>query len=248
MKAVLPERLVDRLCSARKVFVITGAGVSAESGVPTFRGPGGLWRQFRAEDLATPEAFARDPKLVWEWYDHRRRELARIEPNPAHRTIAEIEAHKTCLVATQNVDRLHQKAGSRRVVEIHGCIWEVRCTAEGTVSLDERVPLPEIPPRCSCGALLRPAVVWFGELLPVDRYEEIDAYSRSGDIDVTFVIGTSALFPYIQIWARNAQVSGGFVVEINRERTPVSDFADEVLLGRAGEVLPQLWQAARSGG
>lgn len=243
----LSERVVSRLREANKIFVITGAGISAESGVPTFRGPGGLWRQFRAEDLATPEAFARDPKLVWEWYDYRRRELAKVQPNPAHHALAEMETEKTCLVATQNVDRLHQKAGSQQVVEIHGCIWEVRCTAEGTIELDERVPLPEVPPHCSCGALLRPGVVWFGESLPMDRFDEIDAYSRSGDIDVTFVIGTSALFPYIQSWAWTAKHAGSLLVEINPERTPISDIADEVLLGKAGEILPRLWSVAQRG-
>jgi NAD-dependent deacetylase len=234
----IPQRVPVRLAAARRVLAITGAGISAESGVPTFRGKDGLWKQFRAEELATPEAFARDPKTVWEWYDYRRGILSRVEPNPAHQALARIGAEKECLVATQNVDRLHQKAGSRNVVEIHGCIWEVRCTAEGTTVLDERVPLPGIPPKCSCGALLRPGVVWFGESLPMDRFERIDSWARSGEVDLTFVIGTSALFPYIQAWARSAQAGGSLLVEINPEPTPVSEFADEVLLGRAGEILP----------
>jgi len=238
MAVKIPDRVVDCLRDSKRVLAITGAGVSAESGVPTFRGKDGLWKRFRAEELATPQAFARDPKTVWEWYDHRRQILAEVEPNPAHRALARIEEAKTCLVATQNVDRLHQKAGSRNVIEIHGCIWEVRCTAEGTTTLDERAPLPEIPPRCTCGALLRPGVVWFGESLPADRFEEIDAFARSGDVDIVFVIGTSALFQYIQSWAGAAQSGGGLLVEINPERTPVSEFADEVLLGKAGAILP----------
>ncbi len=150
----------ERLWRAKAIAVLTGAGVSAESGVPTFRGEGGLWRQFRAEDLATPEAFARDPRLVWEWYDWRRQKIAACRPNPAHHALAALEARGgEFLLVTQNIDDLHRKAGSRRLVELHGNIWRARCTREGTLSDLPEVPLRAIPPRCDCGALLRPDTV-----------------------------------------------------------------------------------------
>ncbi len=152
------------LKQARSVAVLTGAGVSAESGVPTFRGNNGLWRQYRAEDLATPGAFARDPKLVWEWYDWRRGLIAQAQPNAGHRALVELEKRvPSFTLITQNVDGLHELAGSRNVLEVHGSIWKVRCTSCERERMDRRTPLPEIPPKCECGALLRPGVVWFGE-------------------------------------------------------------------------------------
>ena len=151
------QRAREWLRQASSVAVLTGAGISAESGIPTFRGAGGLWREFRAEDLATPEAFARDPRLVWEWYDWRRGLIARAEPNAGHRALAELErrAGRFTLI-TQNVDGLHDRAGSRNILKVHGDIWMVRCTACGRETRDDRVPLPELPPRCECGGLLRP--------------------------------------------------------------------------------------------
>src|SRR5688572_4541686 len=150
-----------RLRAAHRVLALTGAGVSAESGVPTFRGPEGLWRRFRPEDLATPEAFARDPKLVWEWYAWRREKVAACHPNAAHRALAALDQRvPEFLLATQNVDGLHARAGSRRMVELHGSLWRVRCTACGHVG-ERREALPDLP-RCDCGAVLRPDIVWFG--------------------------------------------------------------------------------------
>ena len=171
---------------------MTGAGVSAESGVPTFRGDGGLWRQCRAEDLATPQAFARNPRLVWEWYDWRRQKIAGCRPNPAHEALAQLEARcAEFLLVTQNIDDLHRRAGSRRLVELHGNIWRVRCAREATVSALPDVPLREIPPRCACGALLRPDVVWFGEALPVEALERARVAAEA--CDLFLVVGTSAL-------------------------------------------------------
>ena len=158
----------DRIRRARRVCVLTGAGVSAESGIPTFRGDGGLWRNFRPEDLATIEAFARDPKLVWEWYESRRSIIAGAEPNAAHYAIAKLPR---CTVVTQNVDELHQRAGSADVLEIHGSIWKLRCMQCGDTRKDMSVPLPEIPPKCDCGGVRRPGVVWFGEELPMDVWD-----------------------------------------------------------------------------
>ncbi len=223
------------------VVVLTGAGVSAESGVPTFRGEGGLWRQFRAEDLATPQAFARDPTLVWEWYAWRRGLIAECEPNAGHRVLAEMEsAFPRFLLVTQNVDGLHQRAGSRRVVELHGSIWRVRCVREGTVSEDSRVPLSEIPPRCECGALLRPDVVWFGEMLPEAALQR--ASEAAAACTVMLVVGTSAVVQPAASLPWMAKSHGARVIVVNPEATPLLDAADEVWLGPAGEVLPSLWQ------
>ncbi len=152
------------LRDASSIVVLTGAGVSAESGVPTFRGENGLWKKHRAEQLATPEAFAHDPKLVWEWYDWRRSVLAQAKPNPGHHALAAAEARaRKFTLITQNVDGLHELAGSRNVLRLHGSIWMLRCLECGRErEEDRRTPLPEIPPRCECGGMLRPGVVWFG--------------------------------------------------------------------------------------
>jgi NAD-dependent deacetylase len=163
---IFSRKMIERFRRAKSLVVITGAGISAESGIPTFRGADGLWRRYRAEDLATPQAFQRDPRLVWEWYDWRRRLISEKEPNAGHVAIAAMEGlFEEFLLITQNVDGLHRKAGSRKLIEIHGNLWRVRCMGEGTVSSNNEVPLKEIPPRCECGALLRPDVVWFGESL-----------------------------------------------------------------------------------
>src|SRR5260370_1133383 len=155
------------LRQANSVAVLTGAGVSAESGVPTFRGVNGLWKQYRAEDLATPEAFDRDPRLVWEWYDWRRCLIANAKPNAGHYALAELERQvPSFTLITQNVDDLHDTAGSRNILKVHGSIWIVRCTSCGKERVDRTAPLPDLPPRCECGSLLRPGVVWFGEPLP----------------------------------------------------------------------------------
>ena len=223
-----------------RVAVLTGAGVSAESGVPTFRGEKGLWRRYRPEELATPEAFARDPKLVWEWYDWRRQLIARCEPNAAHRTLAEMEEFfPNFTLITQNVDGLHQAAGSKRVLELHGNIWRVRCTAEGTVTENREVPLKEIPPRCGCGALLRPDVVWFGEPLPAEALEA--AYRAAQNCDVMLVIGTSAVVQPAASLPIVALRSGTYVIEINPQETPLSPLVHESIRGPAGVELPKLW-------
>ncbi len=228
-----------------KIVVLTGAGISAESGIPTFRGEGGLWKQYRPEELATPEAFARNPALVWEWYDWRRQIIARSQPNPAHRILAEMEEffpHFTLI--TQNVDGLHQAAGSKKVLELHGNIWRVRCVREGTVSENREVPLKEIPPRCRCGALLRPDVVWFGEPLPGDVLEK--AFAAAEECDIMLVIGTSAVVQPAASIPLVALRRGASVVEINPQETPLSRYATEVLRGKAGEVLPALWERWKS--
>lgn len=157
----------EMIRDASRIFVLTGAGISAESGIPTFRGAGGLWRTYQPEELATPGAFRRDPQLVWEWYDWRRGLIANAEPNDGHRALVQLEnAKEGFSLATQNVDGLHQRTGNRRILELHGNIWTLRCDDCDTQRTDYTVPLPELPPHCDCGGLLRPGVVWFGEQLP----------------------------------------------------------------------------------
>ncbi len=227
------------LDAAASVVVLTGAGISAESGVPVFRGNGGLWKQYRPEDLATPEAFARDPRLVWEWYDWRRSMIIKAAPNPGHHALVELEKRKADFtLVTQNVDGLHERAGNRRPLKLHGDIWNVRCTACGRERRDERVPMPELPPRCECGGLLRPAVVWFGEVLPSHAWDEAEHASRRGD--VFLVVGTSAVvYPAAGlVWL--AKATGARVIEINPDETPLSAEVDCSLRGKSGELLPQL--------
>ncbi len=226
-----------------RVVALTGAGISAESGVPTFRGPGSLWERYRPEELATPEAFARDPTRVWAWYAWRRERIARAEPNPAHRTLAEMEAAlPSFILITQNVDGLHQRAGSRRVIELHGNLWRVRCVQEGRTWEDDRVPLPEIPPRCpACGALLRPDVVWFGEPLPPVAWRQ--ALEAAQQAEIFLVIGTSGIVEPAASLSRLARAHGARIIEFNIEETPLTSLADEVWRGPVGETLPRWWHA-----
>jgi NAD-dependent deacetylase len=228
-----------RILQAKSVVVLTGAGVSAESDVPTFRGADGLWRKHRAEDLATPEAFGRDPRLVWEWYDWRRQLIAARRPNAAHQAIAALETHvPEFLLVTQNVDGLHRRAGSRRMAELHGSLWRVRCLAEGTVTENLAVPLPSLPPYCACGAPLRPDVVWFGEALPTDAIRQ--AWDAAESCDVMLVVGTSALVQPVASLPIVGKAHGAYVVEVNLEATPLTRIADETHYGKAGEILPRL--------
>ena len=231
-----------RLASARAITILTGAGISADSGVPTFRGVDGLWRNFRAEDLATPEAFERDPRLVWEWYDWRRELIASKQPNSAHAALVALEqrlSNKTWLI-TQNVDGLHRQAGSRRLSEIHGNIWMVRCTGCGNISEDRRVPIPILPTCLDCKALLRPHIVWFGESLDPTDLRRCGESLRS--CDLLLVIGTSGVVYPAAGFAAAAKEAGAAVVEINLDETPHSDLVDLSLRGRAKDLVPQLIQ------
>ena len=225
------------------VAVLTGAGISAESGVPTFRGESGMWRNFRPERLATPEAFRRDPTLVWEWYNWRRQLIGSCAPNAAHETLAEMErALPDFTLITQNVDGLHRLAGSRNVLEIHGSVWRVRCVACDETARDRRTPLPEIPPRCSrCGGLLRPDVVWFGESLPSAVLNA--AWAAVARCRLMLVVGTSAVVHPAASLPLVALRNGARLVEVNPAETPLSVHAHEVLRGPAAQVLPRWWEA-----
>ncbi len=232
------DSLRRSLASATSVAVLTGAGISAESGIPTFRGPGGLWRDYLPEDLATPSAFARNPKLVWEWYDWRRGMIAQSEPNAGHLALAELErrAEKFTLI-TQNVDGPHDRAGSIQTLKVHGDIWTVRCSKCSRERQDLRPSIPDLPPRCTCGALERPGVVWFGEPLPAHVWLEAEDAARRAQ--VFLVIGTSALVYPAAGLVELAKSSGAHVVEINTAETPISGFVDESFRGPAAEILPQ---------
>ena len=233
------QQVRDWLCASSRICALTGAGISAESGISTFRGASGLWRQFRSEDLATPAAFARDPRLVWEWYDWRRGLIAAAQPNAGHEALAHLEgAAPEFALITQNVDCLHRRAGSRSVVELHGSIWTVICTTCGENRHDDRAAIRPLPPLCRCGGTLRPGVVWFGE--PLDNAVWRQAQTALGRAELVLVVGTSSvvypaagLIPY-------AKQAGARVVEINVEETPVSRIADISLRGPAAEILPLL--------
>lgn len=233
------NRAAGRLASAESVAILTGAGVSAESGVPTFRGHGGLWEGRRPEQLASPEAFARSPEDVWRFYLWRRDLLAGLRPNPGHRILARWQDRFPGFrLITQNVDGLHQAAGSREVLELHGSLWRVRCTGCG-VETETREVLPGPIPTCQdCGAALRPAVVWFGEVLPEPVLRA--ALEAARDCDLFLCIGTSSLVHPAAGLAWEARQSGAVLIEINLEATPLTRSAHIALQGPAGEILPDL--------
>lgn len=235
-----PEQIAaQHLAQAGKVAVLTGAGISAESGVPTFRGPDGLWENYRPEDLATPQAFARDPELVWRWYHWRRGLIAKCEPNPAHRALADLERRvDDFTLITQNVDGLHRSAGSRNLLEVHGNLWMVRCTSCGELYEDRKLDLPARPACRECGGLLRPNVVWFGESL--DERILDAAWKAAASCQVMLVVGTSAVVQPAAGLASVAKQAGTFVIEVNLEPTPNSREVDVSLMGKAGEILPRL--------
>lgn len=238
------DTLASRIRSAAAVVVMTGAGISAESGVPTFRGTDGLWRTYSAADLATPEAFRRDPRLVWQWYRWRRGLIGRAEPNAGHLSLARLQ-QRLCRfdLVTQNVDGLHQRAGSAKVIELHGSIWRARCAGGCGFMLDESgragagdEATEGALPTCTCGALLRPDVVWFGEALDDGL---VDTAVRAAQAcEVFLAIGTSALvYPAagLPLLARRV---GALVAEINIEDTPLTPHCQLAIRGRAAEVLP----------
>lgn len=239
--------LEEKLLSAKKVVILSGAGVSAESGISTFRDKDGLWEKFKPEDLATPSAFERNPKMVWEWYAYRRKKIQSVKPNPAHVAIAQMEKFfSEFLLVTQNVDNLHQKAGSRKLLELHGNIKRNKCFACEKISSNSKSDSKTVPPLCPCGGYLRPDVVWFGELLPEGALES--AQRASLEAEVFFSVGTSAIVYPAASLPFLAKEAGGFVVEINMEETEITPAVDEMLLGKAGEILPGIVEFLKQNG
>jgi len=237
------SRFLSRLEQVYSMCVLTGAGISSESGVPTFRGADGLWSRFRPEELANFDAFIRNPELVWEWYTYRKKVMKDVLPNAGHRALVELESLIPLFtLVTQNVDNLHRRAGSKRVLELHGNIERSYCIDCGKSASDVMTTNMKQVPRCQhCGGLIRPDVVWFGELLPQDVYEEAEQAARH--CEVFLCVGTSAVvYPAasLPIIARRA---GAYVVEINTEVTDLTSKVDESVIGKAGEILPLLVQA-----
>lgn len=244
-----PEFLAA-LRDAKHIAILTGAGVSAESGVPTFRDAlTGLWAKFDPMQLATPEAFSRDPATVTRWYDERRLNVLKCAPNPAHLALAQWQrscaaAGRTFTLITQNVDRLHQAAGSTDVIEIHGSLIEWRCLITQRVHEFREGPFPQYPPRSEAGGLLRPNVVWFGEALPEEAARA--AEHAAGFCDVFISIGTSAVVYPAAGYLHLAKSSGAITAEINRDPTPATDVVDYAMRGQAGTILPALLQALQT--
>jgi NAD-dependent deacetylase len=237
------QDLVKRLRPDARITVLTGAGVSAASGVPTFRGADGLWKNFRPEALATAEAFGRDPKLVWEWYAWRRGRIAACEPNPAHHVLASWSRRfPRFRLITQNVDGLHERAGTENAIRLHGSIWEVscwqRCANAPKRWRDDTLSFDEMPPRCPhCGGPIRPAVIWFGEMLDPDVVRRA---SQAAECDVFITIGTSAIVYPAAGFLAAAKEHGAFTAEINPEATPATGTVDLPVMAGAERILPEI--------
>lgn len=240
----IPSELFRIMETANSVAVLTGAGISAESGVPTFRGEDGLWKKFRAEELATVSAFMDNPKLVWEWYLFRRDIINKVKPNPGHFALVALESHfDDFTLITQNVDGLHRSAGSKNVLEVHGNIMKNKCfdcskPYEGEIDIESG----ELP-NCECGGKIRPDVVWFGEMLSANVIN--GAFDASTRAEVFFSIGTSALVHPAASMPINAKRQGAYLVEINLDPTPLTEIADCSILGKSGEILPEIVKGIR---
>lgn len=227
------------------IGILTGSGISSESGIPTFRGKDGLWRNYKPEELATPYAFQKNPILVWEWYEMRRQVIKNANPNLAHYTIVEMEEFfENFLLVTQNVDGLHERAGSKNIVELHGNIWRAKCNyCDSKEFLN--TPLEIIPPLCSkCGNILRPDVLWFGESYDLSILKNTQSFLNK--CDVVFVIGSSGQVSVPVYMAKEAQYNGAFIVEINIEESYYTSFADILIKEKAAEFLPLLWKEWKS--
>jgi len=231
------EKIADKLKESEKVIFVTGAGISQESGIPTFRGKDGLWRKYDPMKLATIDAFYEDPKLVWEWYEERRRNILAAKPNAGHLAIAEFEKKKPVRVLTQNIDGLHQRAGSKNVYELHGSIITIKCTSCNFKD-EISASFSELPPICKCGSILRPDVVWFGESLPQDVWQA--AISEASSCDTMVVVGTSLAVSPANLLPVYAKQNGAILIEVNPEETAMSGSMDVSIRSSAAKALPEL--------
>ncbi len=231
------EAFENKLKNAQKIVFVTGAGISQESGIPTFRGKDGYWRKHDPMKLATIDAFYEDPKLVWEWYEDRRKNILAAQPNPGHKAIAELEKYAKVVVLTQNIDGLHQRAGSKNVLELHGSIIRIKCTVcdfkdEITSMFDT------LPPICKCGEMLRPDVVWFGEGLPQDVWGE--AINHASSCDVMVIAGTSLVVSPANTLPMYARQNNSVLIEVNPEQTVMTSDMDLSLQTTSAKALPEL--------
>lgn len=229
--------VADRLRQAEKIVFVTGAGISQESGIPTFRGKDGFWRKYDAMKLATIDAFYQNPKLVWEWYEERRTNILAAKPNPGHLAMAELEKYKSVHVLTQNIDGMHQRAGSTKVYELHGSIITIKCTVCDFKDII-MTGFSELPPICKCGNILRPDVVWFGESLPQDVWHA--AIQQASSCDVMIVVGTSLAVSPANLLPVYAHQNGAIVIEVNPEETPMSTSMSLSIRSSAAKALPDL--------
>ncbi len=238
--SLLDDKTLKKISSAKSVVFFTGAGVSAESGIPTFRGKEGIWNKLKPEELANFDAFLNNPQMVWEWYKHRKEIVHNSQPNPAHKTISDFQLFfPEVKVITQNIDNLHRRAGSKIVFELHGNIERNYCVKCKTFYNDEIIFNYEVP-KCKCGGLIRPDVVWFGEYLPQDEFDRAEEAAKNSD--VFFIVGTSAVvYPAASI-IFVAKENGAYIIEINLERTEASSVADKSFFGEAGKILPLIFQ------
>jgi len=240
----IDNSLIDALKKSESIVFFSGAGISSESGIATFRGKEGLWNKFKPEELASFDAFIKNPELVWEWYNYRKKIVHEANPNPAHLTIAEMQSHfKDVTVITQNVDNLHRRAGSKNIFELHGNIERnfcINCKKFRNEELDFSVGVP----KCECGGFIRPDVVWFGENLPEDQF--LGGEKATINSDIFFVIGTSAVVYPAAGLVYTAKANSAIIVEINIEETPITSLAQYSFFGKAGEILPKIFEKYKS--
>ncbi len=240
----IDKNLIEKLKASKSIVFFTGAGISAESGIPTFRGKDGIWNKIKPEELASFDAFLKNPELVWEWYNHRKNIIHQSHPNAAHIAIAEAEkVFSEVAVVTQNIDNLHRRAGSKVVYELHGNIernYCIKCKA----FYNEELDFSEGIPKCKCGGLIRPDVVWFGEYLPEDQFDASEKAAKN--CDLFFIVGTSAVVYPAASLIFTAKQNGAYLVEINIEETEITSLANLSFFGEAGKILPEIMKEVKA--
>ena len=238
------DSIVEKIRDFRKIVFVTGAGISQESGIPTFRGNEGLWRNYDPMKLATIDAFYDDPKLVWEWYNDRRKNILNAQPNEGHTAIAELEKYAEVVVLTQNIDGLHQRGGSTKVLELHGSIIKIKCTV-CDYNEEMKLEISTVPPMCKCGNILRPDVIWFGEGLPQDVWQE--AIIHASQCDLMIIAGTSLVVSPANTLPLYAKQNNAFLLEINPENTEMSSEMNMEIRNSSAIALPKLVSLFREG-